>query len=232
MEKVKSTFITIVASLTCFCLIAGVALATANKLTEDKIAAAKAAALQEAIKKVAPEFDNDPSAEQYKAATADGDSLTIYPAKKGGQLVGAAVESNTKTGFGGEIRIMIGFDADQKIVNYSVLEHNETPGLGSKMEEWFRADKGKQSVLGRDMKGGALKVSKDGGEVDAITAATISSRAFLDAINRAYAAYAQGAGKGDAQADGNKLAANSAEGSSGATQQTAADSTASTSHSK
>ena len=219
MEKIKSTFITILASLTCFCLIAGTALAVANKLTEDKIAAAKAAALQEAIKKVAPEFDNDPSAEQYRAATADGDSLTIYPAKKGGKLVGAAVETNTKKGFGGEIRIMVGFDADQKIVNYSVLEHNETPGLGSKMEEWFRTDKGKQSVLGRDMKGGALKV---GGEVDAITAATISSRAFLDAINRAYAAYAQGAGKGDAKADG----------ASGATQQTAADSTASTSHSK
>ena len=212
MEKIKSTFITILASLTCFCLIAGTALAVANKLTEDKIAAAKAAALQEAIKKVAPEFDNDPSAEQYRAATADGDSLTIYPAKKGGKLVGAAVETNTKKGFGGEIRIMV----------YSVLEHNETPGLGSKMEEWFRTDKGKQSVLGRDMKGGALKVSKDGGEVDAITAATISSRAFLDAINRAYAAYAQGAGKGDAKADG----------ASGATQQTAADSTASTSHSK
>ena len=222
MEKIKSTFITILASLTCFCLIAGTALAVANKLTEDKIAAAKAAALQEAIKKVAPEFDNDPSAEQYRAATADGDSLTIYPAKEGGKLVGAAVETNTKKGFGGEIRIMVGFDADQKIVNYSVLEHNETPGLGSKMEEWFRTDKGKQSVLGRDMKGGALKVSKDGGEVDAITAATISSRAFLDAINRAYAAYAQGAGKGDAKADG----------ASGATQQTAADSTASTSHSK
>ena len=222
MEKIKSTFITILASLTCFCLIAGTALAVANKLTEDKIAAAKAAALQEAIKKVAPEFDNDPSAEQYRAATADGDSLTIYPAKKGGKLVGAAVETNTKKGFGGEIRIMVGFDADQKIVNYSVLEHNETPGLGSKMEEWFRTDKGKQSVLGRDMKGGALKVSKDGGEVDAITAATNSSRAFLDAINRAYAAYAQGAGKGDAKADG----------ASGATQQTAADSTASTSHSK
>ena len=222
MEKIKSTFITILASLTCFCLIAGTALAVANKLTEDKIAAAKAAALQEAIKKVAPEFDNDPSAEQYRATTADGDSLTIYPAKKGGKLVGAAVETNTKKGFGGEIRIMVGFDADQKIVNYSVLEHNETPGLGSKMEEWFRTDKGKQSVLGRDMKGGALKVSKDGGEVDAITAATISSRAFLDAINRAYAAYAQGASKGDAKADG----------ASGATQQTAADSTASTSHSK
>ena len=204
MEKVKSTFLTIMASLTGFCLIAGVALATANKLTEDKIAAAKAAALQEAIKKVAPEFDNDPSAEQYKVGLAEGDSLTVYPAKKGGQLVGAAVESNTKNGFGGEIRIMIGFDADQKIVNYSVLEHNETPGLGSKMEEWFRAEKGKQSVLGREMKGGELKVTKDGGEVDAITAATISSRAFLDAVNRAYSAYSHADANSSATASNDK----------------------------
>ena len=204
MEKVKSTFLTIMALLTGFCLIAGVALATANKLTEDKIAAAKAAALQEAIKKVAPEFDNDPSAEQYKVGLAEGDSLTVYPAKKGGQLVGAAVESNTKNGFGGEIRIMIGFDAEQKIVNYSVLEHNETPGLGSKMEEWFRAEKGKQSVLGREMKGGELKVTKDGGEVDAITAATISSRAFLDAVNRAYSAYSHADANSSATASNDK----------------------------
>jgi electron transport complex protein RnfG len=57
------------------------------------------------------------------------------------------------------------------------------------MQDWFRTDKNKQSVLGRDLSKGELKVSKDGGDVDAITAATISSRAFLDAVNRAYAAY-------------------------------------------
>ena len=57
------------------------------------------------------------------------------------------------------------------------------------MEEWFRVEKNKQNIIGRDMKGAALTVSKDGGDVDAITAATISSRAFLEAVARAYAAY-------------------------------------------
>ena len=72
----------------------------------------------------------------------------------------------------------------------AVLQHAETPGLGAKMQEWFRADKNKQSVLGRNLADGELKVSKDGGDVDAITAATITSRAFLNAVNRAYSAFA------------------------------------------
>ena len=146
--------------------------------------------LEEAIKAVAPEFDNKPTEDVYMAVSSDGDSLKIYPAKKGGQVVGGAVESNTKKGFSGEIRVIVGFDMDGKILNYSVLQHAETPGLGAKMQEWFRADKNKQSVLGRTIPDGGLKVTKDGGDVDAITAATISSRAFLDAVNRAYSAFA------------------------------------------
>ena len=78
---------------------------------------------------------------------------------------------------------------DGKILNYSVLQHAETPGLGAKMQEWFRADKNKQSVLGRTIPDGGLKVTKDGGDVDAITAATISSRASR-CVNRAYSAFA------------------------------------------
>ena len=189
MEKLKSTFLTIVLSLTCICLVAGLALSAANTFPKEKIAESNAAALQAAIKKVAPEFDNHPAEEQFKVGLAEGDSLVVYPAKKGGESVGAAIESYTKNGFGGMIRIMVGFDAEHKLVNYSILEHNETPGLGSKMEEWFRVEKNKQNIIGRDMKGAALTVSKDGGDVDAITAATISSRAFLEAVARAYAAY-------------------------------------------
>ncbi len=189
MEKVKSTLPNILLSLTVICLTAGVALSAANKYTESAIMASKAAELQSAIKNVTPEFDNNPTEDQYKTAVAGGDSLTVYPAKKDGKLVGCAVESYTKNGFSGLIRVMVGFDAEGKLYNYSVLEHNETPGLGSKMEEWFREDKNQQNIIGRDMMKGSLKVTKDGGDVDAITAATISSRAFLDAINLAYTAY-------------------------------------------
>ncbi len=188
MGKIKSTLPNIVLSLTTICLFAGVALAVANKYTIHPIAVAKAAAFQKAIKQVTPAFDNNPSEEQYKVAVTGGDSLTVYPVRKGGKPVGCAVESYTKNGFCGLIRVLVGFDADGKLYNYSVIEHNETPGLGTKMEEWFRKDKSRHNIIGRDLKKGLLKVSKDGGDIDAITAATISTRAFLEAVNLAFSA--------------------------------------------
>ena len=190
MAKLKSTLPNMLLSLTGICLIAGAILAGVNAFTAGPIAVAKAAALEEAIKAVAPEFDNKPTEEAYMAVTADGDSLKIYPAKKGDETVGGAVESNTLKGFGGEIKVIVGFDMKGTILNYSVLEHAETPGLGAKMQEWFRMDKGQQSILGRAIPAQGLQVVKDGGDVDAITAATISSRAFLNAVNRAYSAFA------------------------------------------
>lgn len=189
MEKLKSTLPNMLLSLASICIIAGAALATVNMYTTGPIAASKAAALQNAIQQVTPEFDNNPTKDQYKSATFEGDSLVVFPAKKDGKLVGVAVESFTKKGFSGEIKVIVGFDKEGKLLNYSVLQHTETPGLGSKMEQWFRTEKNKQCVIGRNLSEGNLTVTKDGGNVDAITAATISSRAFLDAINRAYSAY-------------------------------------------
>lgn len=191
MAKLKSTLPNMLLSLTGICLVAGAILAGVNQFTTGPIAASKAAALEEAIKAVTPKFDNKPTEEAYMAVTSDGDSLKIYPAMMAGKPVGAAIESITKKGFSGEIKVIVGFDMDGKLLNYSVLQHAETPGLGAKMQEWFSTDKNKQSVLGRSIPEGGLKVSKDtGGDVDAITAATISSRAFLDAVNRAYSAFA------------------------------------------
>ena len=192
MAKLQCTLPTMLLSLTAICLVAGAVLAGVYEVTKDPIEAAKIAELNAAIKAVTPDFDNDPSAEAYMAVTGEGDSLKIYPAKQGDEFVGVAVESNTKKGFGGEIKVIVGFDQAGKLLNYSVLQHAETPGLGAKMQDWFRMDKNKQSVLGRSIPDGGLKVTKDDKEngVDAITAATISSRAFLDAINRAYRAYA------------------------------------------
>ena len=192
MAKLQSTLPNMLLSLTAICLVAGAVLAGVYEVTEDPIEAAKIAELNAAIKAVTPDFDNDPSAEAYMAVTGEGDALKIYPAKQGDEFVGVAVESNTKKGFGGEIKVIVGFDQAGKLLNYSVLQHAETPGLGAKMQDWFRMDKNKQSVLGRSIPDGGLKVTKDDKEngVDAITAATISSRAFLDAINRAYSAYA------------------------------------------
>ena len=97
---------------------------------------------------------------------------------------GQAIEVS-ENGFGGIFKVMVGLAPDGTILGYQVLEHQETPGLGSHMAEWFQdASKPAQNIIGR--KAGALRVSKDGGDVDAITAATISSRAFLKAVNNAY----------------------------------------------
>ena len=174
-------------SLTAVCVVAGGVLAATKSFTENTIALSMEAELHNAIRTVVPEFDNNPSDEKFKASVANSDSLVIYPAKKSGQIVGYAVESYTKNGFSGLIRVMVGFDTNGKIFNFSVLEHNETPGLGSKMQDWFSTDKNKQCIIGRDMTDGPLKVTKDGGDIDAITASTITSRAFLEIVNLAYA---------------------------------------------
>jgi electron transport complex protein RnfG len=188
MNKLKSTLPNMFLSLMIICAVSGVILAGANSYTSAPIAFSKAKAREDAIRRVTPPFDNNPLAEAYKRVTAEGDSLDIYPATKDGKPVGVAVESFTKNGFSGEIKIMVGFDTEGTLVNYSVLQHAETPGLGSRMEAWFRMDKGRQNVIGRSLAAGNLTVAKDGGDVDAITASTITSRAFLHAVNRAYGA--------------------------------------------
>ncbi|MDR3129723.1 MAG: RnfABCDGE type electron transport complex subunit G [Tannerellaceae bacterium] len=187
MEKLKSTFPNMCLSLTLIGACAGALLAVANHYTAIPIAKAKIIALENALKEVSPAYDNDPIAEAFFVSSPEGDSLRIYPARRGDDFVGVAVETSSRNGFSGEIRILVGFDTEGTIINYSVLEHAETPGLGAKMQEWFRMDIARRNILGR--KAGKLAVTKDGGDVDAITASTITSRAFLHSINRAYHAY-------------------------------------------
>lgn len=175
--------------LTSVAAIAGAALGYTYKLTKLPIQLAEKAKQESSIRKVAPDFDNSPIEEKIIKTLDDGSEIYIYPAKKGGEWAGAAVESFSKNGFGGKIDIMVGFEKDGTIRDYTVLKHSETPGLGSKMETWFHEDKNKQSVIGRNPVSSLMTVSKDGGDIDAITAATISSRAFLEAIQKAYNAY-------------------------------------------
>ena len=162
-------------------------LAYVNELTKGPIAEANAKALSEAVKAVVPGFDNDPIAEK-RVQELDGASFAIYPATKEGQYIGAAVEA-ISMGFGGELKVLVGCDAQVNILDYSVLQHAETPGLGSKSVDWFK--KGNAGdITGMNPGQGELTVSKDGGQVNAITASTITSRAFLAAVNKAYAAFA------------------------------------------
>lgn len=189
-KKLESNFINMVVVLFAVTLVASGAVGYVDSLTAGPIEAAKQAKQVNAIRQVIPgEFDNDPSADVWKMETPDGGELEFYPAKKNGEAVGTAVKTYTNSGFGGQVWLMVGFNPDGTIANYSVLEHKETPGLGSKMDVWFAKD-GKGDIVGKNPGTTGLKVSKDGGDVDAITAATISSRAFLDAVNRAAAGLA------------------------------------------
>ena len=163
--------------------VASASLGGIYELTKEPIAAAKLEKKNNAIRQVIPEFDNSPTVDVYKKAV-DGDTLYFYPGMKGDEPVGTAVETFTNLGFSGEIKVMVGFLPDGTINDVAVLEHKETPGLGDKMErkksEWSVQFQGKNPETFR------LSVKKDGGDVDAITASTISSRAFCDAVARAY----------------------------------------------
>ena len=188
----KSTLLNMVLSLGIITIVAAALLAGVYSLTEEPIEVAKLQKQVEAVKAVTPDFDNDPVSEALEI-TPEGEAqaLKVFPARMGGELVGAAVESYSSQGFSGAIRLIYGFDANGTVTGYAVMEHAETPGLGAKMDEWFRSPEGKRCVIGLNPDTSNLTVSKDGGDVDAITAATITSRAFLDALNRASAAYRQ-----------------------------------------
>lgn len=188
MKKLESSFKNMVIVLTVVAVVAGLLLGYVNKLTAEPIAQANAKALSDAIALVVPGFDNEPAANP-DTIEVDGVTYKIYKATKGDKFIGAAVESSAN-GFGGALTVLVGFDADGKIIDYSLLSHAETPGLGSKAADWFKKG-GKGDITGKNPSDKPLTVSKDGGEIDAITASTITSRAFLNAVNAAYAAYAK-----------------------------------------
>ena len=176
--------------LTGVAVIMGGILAYVNHLTEGPIAAQKEKTLADGIKTVMCVNDLKVAAtDEVKQTDDKGKELvfTIYQIEDAqGSDLGAAVESST-LGFGGTLKVLVGFDLDGKILGYTLLEHTETPGLGAKADKWFQKGQ-KGDIIGKDPQE-PLTVSKDGGQVDAITASTITSRAFLLAVNNAYKAY-------------------------------------------
>lgn len=189
MAKRESTFINMVLTLFVVTFVAAAALGFVYDLTKEAIEEAKMKAQNEAIEKVLPEFDE--VGESFKVAIASADdSLEIFPAYKSDELVGVAVKTFTNNGFSGFFSVMAGIDTSGNLFGYEVLEHTETPGLGSKMNEWFRnMEKPAQTVIGKNPQSHQFEVTKDGGDIDAITASTITSRAFLEALTRAFEAY-------------------------------------------
>ncbi len=181
-SKKESTFTNMVVTLFVVAIVAALALGSVYVVTKEPIALAKKKKQEAAIKAVLPDFD---SLKTVKIPDAAGDdSLQFNIALKNGKTVGVAINTYTEKGFAGRIDVMVGLLPDGTIYNTSILSMKETPGLGTKLDS-------KKSDFPLQFKGKnpakyKLKVKKDGGDVDAITAATISSRAFCDALQRAY----------------------------------------------
>lgn len=189
MKKLTSTLPNMILSLVTITVAAGALLGWVYTITKDPIAMQIEEQQKAAIAEVAPPFTNNPEEDKWEK-DIDGNIFTVYPAYANGKLTGAAVKGESMNGFAGEIVVMCGFNDDGTVRDYRVLQQAETPGLGTKMEEWFRDPTAARSVIGKNAETTKFFVSKDtGGEIDGITAATISSRAFLETLRNAFEAY-------------------------------------------
>jgi electron transport complex protein RnfG len=186
MANKESTFLNMLATLFMVTLVAAGLLGSVYAITKEPIRLAELKKKNEAIQVVVPGFDNEPS-QEVERIFADGDSLYLYTARKGDEILGTAVETFTNMGFSGEFKLMVGFAPDGTIIDIAVIKHAETPGLGDKMEK--RKSDFSVQFMGKHPDTFNLAVKKDRGDVDAITASTITSRAYCDAVTRAYGAF-------------------------------------------
>lgn len=190
MKKLESSVQNMVIVLVGVALITGCILAYVNHATEGPIAEQKEKTLADGIKTVMGGGElTVAKTDTVRQNDEKGKEMVfvIYGTEDAQKnYLGAAVESTTG-GFGGDLKVLVGFDPKGTILGYTILEHAETPGLGAKADKWFQKD-GKGNIIGRNPSE-ELIVKKDGGQIDAITASTITSRAFLKAVNQAYKAY-------------------------------------------
>ena len=186
MSKKKSTFLNMFLALFVITLVAGLSLGYINDLTKGPKAKAKLARKVNALKKVLPQFDNNPVSDvQLVVSDKAKDSIEIYTALLNDQVNGTAVIGSSEKGFSGLIKIMVGFQPNGSIENIVVLEQKETPGLGTKMKD----EKFIAQFRDKDPSLFDLRTRKDGGDVDALTGATITTRAFGEATQLAYDVY-------------------------------------------
>lgn len=187
--------------LTLISVVAAALLAIVNQVTADPIEQARRTKTLNALQKVLPPFDNEPDQEMIEVtypAGKDGKLVgvaEIYPARKDGKLVGVAVKVTDPGGYAGDVTFMVGLKGDPNapIVNgYDLLAHKETPGLGTKLADEPKkpnAKTFKTQFDGLAFPADGLKVVKDGGTIDAITGATISSRTATNSVNKAVELY-------------------------------------------
>lgn len=183
----SSNLFAMIASLVGVSSLAALILGYTYELTAEPIRRAQAAQEQQAISAIiGTDFDNNPYQDKILIPSADKKSkLEFYPARRDGRIKAFAIKGNSNKAFGGNLELIVGFDINGRILGYKITKSQETPGLGSKVSEPRFAEQ----LLGLKPSSPMFKVKQDGGEIDAVTAATISSRAVLDAIKKAYDSY-------------------------------------------
>ena len=202
-KKAQSTLINMLLSLTVIAFVASLSLALVNNATKGPIEEVNKQKITDAVAKVLPQdIEYTLNSDTVTVASEKGDMEVVRYIATGndGELVGTAVKSYDKNGFGGQLTAMVGFDAQGVITGYEILESAETPGLGAKADKWFKPTVKDQngvesfdlssgrSVLGKNPSANKMSVKKDGGEIDAITGSTITSRAFCRLVEMAYKA--------------------------------------------
>lgn len=187
MAKLDSSLKNMVMSLAIISFGASAILGGVYVLTKKPIEDAAELKKTNAIKEVLPQNNNMKIGEAVEITLESySEKFIVYPAFENDKLIAAAVETFDNNGYGGQIKSMVGFDAEGNIVNYAILAMSETPGLGEKVTSWFKTKRNNQDIRGKKPSEESFKVSKDGGEIDAITASTITSRAFLSSVKTAY----------------------------------------------
>ncbi len=174
-----------------FSALATILLVAGNLATKDAILERQKEDLLASLGQVIPpgKYDNDLLANPLQIDVSDsksGKPMTIYRGTiEGGKISALAWEVSTQEGYSGEMRFLLGLDADGKVLGVRVLAHAETPGLGDKIEvekdDWMLQFDGLS--LGNPPES-SWYVKKDGGQFDQFSGATITPRATLQAIRR------------------------------------------------
>lgn len=198
-KKLESTLINMILSLLLISAVMATALGFVYGVTKGPIEKANKQKEIQAVKDVLPAFDNDPTVD---AKVIEG--LTFYVGTKAGKQVGCAVKTFTDKGFSGRFDLMVGFKPDGTINQIVVLEQKETPGLGTKMKEPKFKDQFLNLSIAK-LTNTEVKVKKDGGTIDAITASTITSRAFCDGVQKAYSLFVKNFGQNLLSADSTQI---------------------------
>lgn len=169
-----------VALLTSITTLCGLLLSGMNRATAERIALQKLIYIQgPAIKRVLKGVENDPLAEREKVVIGS-DTITVFPGKKDGSLKVVAYETAGK-GYGGDVGVITGFDiATGDCIGIAIAGSQETPGIGSRVKEDSFCE-----LFLKITSSAAIALKKDGGSIDGISGATISSRAVCGAVNDA-----------------------------------------------